>query len=209
MRRTINTAQTQWHAVHGQCYTESAMDLRPRKTRRARDEAGEAHFLTYSCAGRMPLLTRDRTRHWVVEALAATRRELDVALWAYVIMPEHVHVLLYPRGGDREMRRILAALKRPVSDAARAFLEGSGNDEWLERLSVEYPSRRVFRFWQAGGGFDRNVLSEKTVPAVIDYIHANPIRRGLVARASDWEWSSARFWEGCDDVLLRMDHPSD
>ena len=185
------------------------MDRRPRKTRRAWGEAGEPHFLTYSCAGRMPLLTRDRTRCWVVEALAAMRRELDVGLWAYVIMPEHVHVLLHPRRAGCEMRKILVALKRPVSDAARAFLEENENEEWLERLSVEYPSRRVFRFWQAGGGFDRNVLVEKRVQTVVDYIHANPVRRGLVARASDWEWSSARFWEGWDDVVLRMDRPFD
>jgi REP element-mobilizing transposase RayT len=43
-----------------------------------------------------------------------TRRRLDVAIWAYVIMPEHVHVLLYPRRAAYEMRQVLVALKRPV-----------------------------------------------------------------------------------------------
>jgi putative transposase len=181
----------------------------PRKTRRAWDEVGHAHFLTYSCLRRMPLLNRDRSRRWVVDALAGTRRDLDVALWAYVIMPEHVHVLLYPRQAGYEMRRILVALKRPVSDAARAYLEGIEDERWLERLSVEYPSRRAFRFWQPGGGFDHNVFREKTVPAVIDYIHTNPVRRGLVAQPTDWAWSSARFWEGWADVPLRMDEPFD
>ncbi|HUU98047.1 MAG TPA: hypothetical protein VM487_20120 [Phycisphaerae bacterium] len=77
------------------------------------------------------------------------------------------------------MRSILVALKRPVSDAARGYLEQMEDDKWLDRLSVEYPSRRVFRFWTPGGGFDHNVFREKTVPAVIDTIHANPVRRGL------------------------------
>jgi putative transposase len=143
----------------------------------------------------------------VLDALESIRRDHDVALWAYVIMPEHVHVLLLPRQPQYEMRRILVALKRPVSDAARAYLEEIEDDRWLERLSVEYPSRKVFRFWQPGGGFDRNIFREKTVPAVIDYIHANPVRRGLVAQPTDWEWSSARFWENWPNVLLRMDHP--
>jgi putative transposase len=183
------------------------MDSLPCKTRRAWDEPGHAHFLTYSCFRRLPLLTRNRTRCWVEEALEATRRELDVALWAYVIMPEHVHVLLCPRQASYEMRRILVALKRPVSDAARQHLEHTGNDKWLDRLSVEYPSRRVFRFWQPGGGFDHNIFREKTVPTVIDYIHANPVRRGLVERPTDWEWSSARFWDGRTDVPIRMDDP--
>lgn len=58
------------------------MNPLPRKARRGWNEAGHAHFLTYSCFRRPPLLTRDRTRQWVGEALEATRRELDVALWA-------------------------------------------------------------------------------------------------------------------------------
>lgn len=132
---------------------------------------------------------------------------MDFALWAYVIMPEHVHVLLRPRQADYEMRRILAALKRPVGEAAREYLRRMGQDEWLARMTVEYPSRTVFRFWQPGGGFDRNIFQEKSVPAVIDYIHANPVRRGLVDRPTDWEWSSARFWEGRTDVPLQMDPP--
>ena len=122
------------------------------------------------------------------------RRSLTVALWAYVIMPEHVHVLLYPQYPDYAMRRILAGLKRSVSVAARRHLQDSGDKQWLDRLAVEYPGRRVFRFWQPGGGFDHNIFREKTVPTVMDYIHNNPVRRGLAATPTDWEWSSARFW---------------
>jgi len=112
------------------------MNPMPRKTRHSWNEPGHAHFLTYSCFRRLPLLTRDRTRRWILDALEATRRELDVALWAFVIMPEHVHVLLCPRQPIYEMRRILVALKRPVSDAAREHLQRMQDDKWLARLSV-------------------------------------------------------------------------
>lgn len=180
-----------------------------RKTRRAWNEVGHAHFLTYSCFRRWPLLTRERGRRWVIAALEDARRTLDLALWAYVIMPEHVHVLLHPRGTGYEMRRILVALKQPVAKAARQFLENTGQGTWLERLTVRYPSRQVFRFWQPGGGFDHNIFREKTLAAVMEYMHANPVRRKLVAQPTDWEWSSARFWEGWQDVPIRMDHPHD
>lgn len=161
----------------------------------------------------MPLLTRERSRRWVIDELAAVRQKWSVALWAYVLMPEHVHVLLCPRAAHHEMHRILASLKRPVSTAAKAHLlagvrvSDSLATRWLERLTVTYPGRRVFRFWQPGGGFDRNIFREKSVPAIIDYIHANPVRRGLCAVPTDWEWSSARFWDGQDDVPLAMDQP--
>ena len=106
-----------------------------------------------------------------------------------------------------EMRKLLAALKRPVSATAHAHLVHRGDTRWLDHLTVQYPSRRVFRFWQPGGGFDHNIFREKTVPAVINYIHENPVRRGLVNRPTDWVWSSARFWNGFTNVPLRMDEP--
>jgi hypothetical protein len=88
--------------------------------------------------------------------------------------------------------------------------EAAGSES-TERVVGEvdrvYPSRRVFRFWQAGGGFDHNVFREKTVAAIVDYIHANPVRRSLVDQPTQWEWSSARFWDGCSNVPLRMDDP--
>ncbi|MGE0480083.1 MAG: hypothetical protein AB7Q17_06380 [Phycisphaerae bacterium] len=122
-------------------------------------------------------------------------------------MPEHAHVLLLPRAADYEMRYILVALKQPVSTAARRLLEEIENDAWQALLTVEYASRTVFRFWQPGGGLDRNIVRQRSVAAVIDYIHTNPVRRGLTLRPTDWQWSSARFWDGCDDVPIRMDPP--
>ena len=178
-----------------------------RKTRKAWNQPGHAHFLTFSCHKRWPLLLRDRSRKWVIDAMEKARRDYNLSLWAYVIMPEHVHILIYPNEPAYQMQRILVALKKPVSSAARTHLEDNSDTQWLARLSVTYPSRTVFRFWQPGGGFDHNVFREKTVPAVIDYIHTNPVRRGLVDQPTAWRWSSARFWAGQDDVPIRMDEP--
>lgn len=58
-----------------------------------------------------------------------------------------------------------------------------------------------YRLWQAGGGFDRNMFSPKVITASIDYIHANPVRRGLCDTTIDWKWSSARWYEGLDADL--------
>lgn len=170
-----------------------------RKTRRIFDHPGHAHFLTYSCQQRLPLLDSDRTRQWVIEAMAVTRDRLGIRIGAYVIMPEHVHVLVRcPEGISVSV--VLGSLKKPVSARAKAWL-AEHDPGWVERLTVEKGNRRVFRFWQAGGGFDRNIWKQRTLEDVIEYIHANPVRRGLVERPTDWEWSSARYWAGMDGVL--------
>ena len=83
------------------------------------------------------------------------------------------------------------------------------------RLAAPTPQNRLwdrfptghFLFWQRGGGFDRNIFREKTLPAVIGYVHANPVRRGLVEHPTDWQWSSARFCEAWPNVPIRMDDP--
>lgn len=58
-----------------------------------------------------------------------------------------------------------------------------------------------------GGPWAQTRRASPMYTAIVDYIHANPVRRGLVEQSTDWQWSSARFWEGRSDVPLRMDDP--
>jgi len=153
------------------------------------------------------MLVADQTRLWVVDAMQKARQELDFDIWAYVIMPEHVHLLIRPRQKHYKMAHILAALKRSVSKQAKDYLLATGNNQWLERLTVRKGEKRLFRFWLPGGGFDRNLCQGRPIEDIIDYMHANPERRGLVQQPTDWIWSSARFWDGDDSVPVKMDLP--
>jgi putative transposase len=176
-----------------------------RKRVRGYNEPGHAHEFTFSCFRRLPLLNRDRTRRWFLEALDSARRRRNLALWAYVVMPEHVHVIVYPRDATFQVGLIRTALKEPVQRKALAFLRRPA-PAFLERLRDEQPKGQVHRrFWQRGGGYDRNVTDPETLRTMIEYIHNNPVRRGLVSCAADWPWSSARFYEGAGDVPLAMD----
>jgi putative transposase len=176
-----------------------------RKTRRSINEPGHAHFLTFSCWQRLPLLNRDRSRQWMIEVIEKVRTELNVALGAYVIMPEHVHLLILPRDTTIPVRRILAALKAPVSKRAKAFLIESNQQEWIQKLTIMQGNREAFRFWQPGGGYDKNLWNQRLINNVIDYIHANPVRRGLVERPTDWMWSSASVYAGISAGPLAID----
>jgi hypothetical protein len=63
-----------------------------------------------------------------------------------------------------------------------------------ERTFSCYHRWPSFRYWQEGPGYDRNFTKPSTVLPAIDYLHHNPVRRGLVKRAVDWKWSSARYY---------------
>jgi len=65
----------------------------------------------------------------------------------------------------------------------------------LPKLTVlERPGKTCYRFWQADPGFDRNLFSPEAIRASLEYIHSNPVKRGLCRRAVDWKWSSARYY---------------
>ena len=90
--------------------------------------------------------------------------------------------------------RTRGAIKRPVAAHVRADLLRT-KSRLLKRLTVQARGHTVFRYWQKGPGFDRNLFTVAAVQASIDYSHNNPVKRGLCQKARDWRWSSARFYE--------------
>ena len=76
-----------------------------RKTRRRFDEPGQARELTFSCYHGYQFLNRDRTRSWFLEELESARRKWSFDLWAYVLMPEHVHLLIALAGRSQRPAR--------------------------------------------------------------------------------------------------------
>jgi putative transposase len=181
------------------------MDWRLRTRRRpAFNEPGHAHELTFTCQRRFKFLAAERTCCWLAEAIDAARKALDFALWAYVFKPEHVHLIVHPRRVNYDVSALLAAIKEPVGRTALKYLRAHAPD-WLPRLAVRRGTRTEHRFWRAGGGYDRNVLAPGTLRSMIEYLHQNPLRRGLPERACDWKWSSAGWYEGAEPNTLPPD----
>jgi putative transposase len=166
-----------------------------RKRIRHFHEPGDLHELTFSCYQRLPLLTNNSWRTNLSRAIDAAGEQIGCHLAAFVYMPEHVHLLVWGLSSKEQVSELLSAIKQPVSVAAHEdLLERPGR--MLDRLMVrERPGRTVFRFWQEGPGFDRNLFTVKAATAALDYLHLNPVKRGLCQKARDWRWSSARFYE--------------
>ncbi len=175
-----------------------------RKLRVRIDAPRQARELTFSCYKRFRLLNRDRSRQWFVDALQNARQEYAFDLWAYVIMPEHVHLLVYPRDDGLEVGIVAGKIKEAAARPAIQFLEEHA-PAWISRMTVYEGTRKRRRFWQPGGGYDRNAVELATVQKMIDYIHLNPVRRGLAKCPEDWFWSSAPWYAGHRPVPIDMD----
>jgi putative transposase len=156
----------------------------------------------------MPILTNNAWRTQLSRCIDEACEQLTCCLAAFVYMPEHVHLLVWGIQAKEQVSEFLSRVKRPLSSLVRADLEASSS-RLLHRLMVrERPGKIAFRYWQEGPGFDRNLFTVKAVQASLDYIHANPVKRGLCVSACDWRWSSARYYasdgQERDELLPRI-----
>jgi putative transposase len=172
------------------------------------NEVGHAHELTFFCFQRQPFLTGDHARLWLVDAVKLARSKHALHLWAYVVMPEHVHLLIWPTRSVYSISSILATIKQSVTRKALNHVRQNA-PQFLRRMEDRQPNGGCHhRFWQRGGGYDRNVFEPATVWNQIEYIHANPVRRGLCTLAEDWYWSSAGVYASLRDGPIGIDRES-
>jgi putative transposase len=120
-------------------------------------------------------------------------------------MPEHVHLIVLPKKVDYNISWFLKQVKQSVSRRAKAWLR-ENDPQWYSKLTIcRDGKKKAFRFWQAGGGYDRNLANAMTLHTMIQYIHNNPVRRGLVSAPTAWQWSSAAWYEEKRNGPLAID----
>jgi putative transposase len=161
---------------------------------------GDLHFVTFSCYHRMPLLKSARARGVFVRELARVRDEMGFRLVGYVVMPEHVHLLMSePRDGTPST--VLHRLKLRVARRLRGRKKAA---EGQLCLPFDGREKRPGAFWQARF-YDFNVYSEAKKNEKLHYMHANPVKRRLVKRPQDWAWSSWSWYWGGKKGLIQID----
>ena len=131
-------------------------------------QTGQLHFLTFSCYHRQPKLAKAHSRDVFECALERVREHYGLRVFGYVVMPEHVHLLI-SEPEQSTLARAVQSLKQSVSRQLA--------------LRAEEP------FWQTRY-YDFNTWREQKFKEKLRYIHRNPVSRGLVTRPEDWPWSS-------------------
>ena len=122
-------------------------------------KAESLHFITFSCFHRLPLLQAPGARETFEVILEQTRARHSARMYAYVLMPEHVHVLV-----NEPPQILLAQLLKALKQTTSRKLRGARQKLWQERY------------------YDSNVRGEADRSEVIRYIHRNPVVRGWYKR---------------------------
>ena len=153
-------------------------------------QARDLHFITFSCYRRAPLLGTPQARCTFEQTLEPVRRWYGLFVTGYVVMPEHVHLLI----SEPERSTLAVAiqmLKQIVAQKLKPTPSPKAGDKSGART----------HFWQARY-YDFNVWTPKKRKEKLCYMHRNPVKRGLVEKPEDWAWSSfCHYLTGIEGVV--------
>jgi putative transposase len=161
---------------------------------------GQSHFVTFSCYQRDPMFTNDTSRRVFESALDRMRVNFRLRIYAYVIMPEHIHLLVSePQRGTLDK----GAPFKPVVGLSGVVMLADA----LKSLKQSVSRRLIAdadHFWQKRY-YDFNIRNHPQFVEKIRYIHRNPVKRGLCERPEDWEWSSFRHYATGDEGRVEIE----
>ena len=143
---------------------------------------GHPHHVTQRGNGRAQTFFCEADYALYRDLLAEHATACGVEVWAWVLMPNHVHLILVPADVDG-LRRALSAVHRRIAGHIHARLKRTGH------------------FWQ--GRFGCVAMDEAHLGAAVRYVALNPVRARLVERAAEWPWSSVHAHLGRPDGMTR------
>jgi putative transposase len=162
---------------------------------------GDLHFITFSCYRRLALLGTARARNVFVRALGKVRRKYGIQLVGYVVMPEHVHLLI----GESKFgmpSTVVHSLKLRVSKRMRRGAWKKPSSQKV--LPLREAETALPQFWQKRF-YDFNVYSAAKRREKLEYMHRNPVTRSLVKDPMDWVWSSYSSYSGRGTLMVEID----
>ncbi len=162
-------------------------------------EPTHPHFITCTILHWIPIFTRVETTNIIFESLKYLQQTDNLKLYAYVILENHLHLVVSSDDLGKSMTKFKAHTAREILK----LLQANNVKIILEQLAFykkAHKKETTYQLWQEGIQpkliKDDNMMNEK-----INYIHQNPVKRGYIDEAKFWRYSSARDYEGFDGLI--------
>ena len=139
----------------------------------------------------------------ISESLVFVNKKYNAQISGYVIMPNHLHLLLYFEK-KTHLSDYMRDFKKFTSGEIRRMIEVDGEHELLNKLRFKYREQK-FKIW-IDRFDDLAIYKRETFETKLNYIHQNPVRKGLVAFAKDYPYSSAEYYYSGKEGLIPVLH---
>lgn len=149
------------------------------------------YYLTSVTNTRIPIFQTDKLREITANAVDEARKSARFLIYAYVIMPDHYHLIT---DSSRKISEVLRYLNGITARRIIDYLKRNGLTSSLAKLRQETRKRRYkYSVWEHHSN-SFSINNEKTLLQKVHYIHQNPVKAELVGDANEYEYSSARIW---------------
>ncbi len=150
------------------------------------------YYLTSVAHSRLPVFQTARLKDLMCQGLDEARTSAKFLIFAYVIMPDHLHALI---GSDRDPSDVLRYVNGISGRHIINFLKEAGYESSLQKLRHATGLREhKYSLWNHHPNL-KLITTENGLMEKANYIHQNPVRAGLVECAEDYRWSSIRYWQ--------------
>ena len=155
------------------------------------------HFITFTCYRRQSFLNTPAVCDAFLRVLERTRLRYDFLIYGFVVMPNHVHLLISePKQGT--IATVIQSLKIAYARYAKTHICQHKADMGHKIQPSPFWQRRYY---------DRNVRDNEEFIAALKYIYRNPVKRGLVEKPDDWPWSSYRHYAFDEQAIVAIESP--
>ena len=155
------------------------------------DSNNSLYFLTFTVIGKIPVFINSKYCDVIIENFEFYRRKRGLQTFSYVIMDNHVHVIM---SHYEDISKVVQDFKKYTAKLMLQLLQ-TDSRYWIKSLmkfsKKPYKTKSIYQFWEEGS-HPELIQNQKMFNQKIEYIHNNPIKRGLVWEDRDWYYSSAR-----------------
>ena len=157
------------------------------------------HFTTSTIVDWLPLFTNPEVVQIILDSLKFMQEQKRLTLFAYVIMENHLHMVVSSPNLASELGKFKSFTARSIIDLYQKQNRQALLDE-LKFLKLASKKDREHQFWQEGN-HPKQICSEEMMRQKVNYTHQNPVRRGYVDLPEHWRYSSARNYMGQPGLL--------
>ena len=170
-----------------------------------------AYFFTSTVVENIPILQSTWAKKMIIDVLNFYREKYHTRINAYAIMPEHLHLIIQSESKENTKRFIQHTLRK-ISQRIILHTKSLLNDDLQKEKELQILN--VFRDHSRGKAFHRvwkerakgiPIYSDKVMKQKLDYIHMNPVKRGLVQNPEDYKYSSFRNYYFNDHEIIKID----
>ncbi len=173
------------------------------RTRYKITNADGVYFITSTIIEWLPVFTSQKYFEIIIQSLKFCREQKGLKLYAYVILDNHFHLIV----SGPELSGTLTSLKKFTARQVLIQLQQDRKAWLLNQLAYfkkKHKTESAHQVWQEGV-HPQLMMNEEMLVQKIEYIHCNPVKRGLVDLPAHWRYSSARNFEHNDHAIIALD----